>query len=126
MTYWIEEGLGGRAQKQAHLTMSKTGGMQASAHQEMGFLKTGVPDAAGNETEPSASEEAQPSSVFASRNHGYQEQAYDTVVDTFGLCSHADPVAVLQVQRSPSVPDVLFRVDDPYHWICLAGTGLNS
>ena len=46
----------------------------------------------------STSAEAQPSSVFATRNHGYREQAYDTVVDTFGLCSHADPVAVLQVR----------------------------
>ena len=42
----------------------------------------------------------QHSSVFASGSGSHQEQAYDTVVDTFGLCSHADPVAVLQVTRS--------------------------
>lgn len=41
--------------------------------------------------------QTQLSSVFATRNQGCREQAYDTVVDTFGLCSHADPVAVLQV-----------------------------
>lgn len=41
--------------------------------------------------------ETQLSSIFATRNQGYREQAYDTVVDTFGLCSHADPVAVLRV-----------------------------
>ena len=52
---------------------------------------------AAGQDDASLSEGAQSSSVFATRNHGYREQAYDTVVDTFGLCSHADPVAVLQV-----------------------------
>ena len=54
-------------------------------------------DAAGQESEQMSATQTQLSSVFATRNQGCREQAYDTVVDTFGLCSHADPVAVLRV-----------------------------
>jgi methyltransferase OMS1 len=41
---------------------------------------------------------AQVSSVFSSRTSGFQDGCFDTVVDTFGLCSHGDPVKVLRVR----------------------------
>ena len=39
----------------------------------------------------------QVSSVFSTRTESYRDQSFDTVVDTFGLCSHGNPVEALQV-----------------------------
>jgi len=38
--------------------------------------------------------------------------SFDTVVDTFGLCSHADPVAVLQVSGSPTFHSLFATAKD--------------
>ena len=54
------------------------------------------PDAKGSE---SGGQQSQVSGVFATRTHAYAEDSFDTVVDTFGLCSHGDPVQVLKVRR---------------------------
>ena len=37
------------------------------------------------------------SSIFAGRTGAFAESSFDSVVDTFGLCSHSNPVAVLKV-----------------------------
>ncbi len=43
------------------------------------------------------------SPVFGKEGQTYPAGSFDTVIDTFGLCSHEDPVATLQV-TPPSPP----------------------
>ena len=59
-------------------------------------------ESAGQHAEEQQGEEAVPvpapvSSIFTSRTGGFAEGSFDSVVDTFGLCSHSDPVGVLRV-----------------------------
>jgi methyltransferase OMS1 len=49
--------------------------------------------------ESESGQQSQVSGVFATRTHAYAENSFDTVVDTFGLCSHGNPVHVLKVRR---------------------------
>ena len=52
----------------------------------------------GDDGEAAATSEAQPvSTIFETRTQAFPERSFDSVVDTFGLCSHGDPVAVLKV-----------------------------
>ncbi|KAK9909128.1 hypothetical protein WJX75_007574 [Coccomyxa subellipsoidea] len=48
---------------------------------------------------------SQVSGVFATRTHAYAENSFDTVVDTFGLCSHGNPVHVLKEMGRVCKPD---------------------
>jgi methyltransferase OMS1 len=57
------------------------------------------PGSAGSE-EAGQSPPPEVSAVFAARAHAFPERSFDSVVDTFGLCSHADPVAVLKVRAA--------------------------
>lgn len=50
-----------------------------------------------NKSPSGEGEPSEVSSVFTTRTNEYAENSFDTVVDTFGLCSHADPVQVLKV-----------------------------
>lgn len=40
---------------------------------------------------------SQPSSTYQDKLQTFSPAQFDTVIDTFGLCSHADPVAALKV-----------------------------
>ncbi len=56
-------------------------------------------------------QQSEVSGVFATRTHAYPANTFDTVVDTFGLCSHRDPVQALKVISVPLV--VAITVDVP-------------
>ena len=38
-----------------------------------------------------------PESTYQDKLHTFNPAQFDTVIDTFGLCSHAEPVAALKV-----------------------------
>ncbi len=58
----------------------------------------GRPSGADIDAKESASgQHSHVSGVFPTRTHAYGENSFDTVVDTFGLCSHGNPVHVLKV-----------------------------
>ena len=40
----------------------------------------------------------QPTSTYQDKLQTFSPAQFDTVIDTFGLCSHADPVAALKVR----------------------------
>lgn len=56
----------------------------------------------GNDSDPGAASNASTSAVGTayptSSNNPPSRQLYDTIIDTFGLCSHEDPVEVLRVR----------------------------
>ncbi|BDA41943.1 probable ubiquinone/menaquinone biosynthesis C-methyltransferase Ub at C-terminar half [Coccomyxa sp. Obi] len=54
------------------------------------------PDVGPPAEAPQSGQQSQVSGVFATRTHAYPENSFDTVVDTFGLCSHGDPVQALK------------------------------
>ena len=73
----------------------------------------------GKEAEPVP---APVSSIFTSRTGGFAEGSFDSVVDTFGLCSHSDPVAVLRVgAQSPPMVSVIAGCSTCMFFKLLAG-----
>lgn len=55
------------------------------------------PDVGTPAETPQSGQQSEVSGVFATRTYAYPENSFDTVVDTFGLCSHGNPVQALKV-----------------------------
>ncbi len=63
-----------------------------------------------NHDDASMSEQSQHASRLQDKLETFSPAQFDTVIDTFGLCSHEDPMAALQVPAPPiGLPAVALR-----------------